>query len=174
MKESWAPTGIDKGGDTASLHGPSLEKLKSVIAWKNSITEVSLNGHGAAFSWRETVNDCSTPIILFISVYYKITLFCCTRILKRMNGWRTRPPRLEIGKPIQIVSTFNDIHRRSGAKIVVASGYLEDKNCTDPWLVGGGSFTVPFQELHPRLGLPFALLWKTRSSADADKPTRRV
>ena len=36
-----------------------------------------------------------------------------------------------IGKPKLIVPRFYHIHRRSGAKIVAASGHLEVKNCTN-------------------------------------------
>jgi len=110
-------------------HLPSPGKLKSVIAYKNSISKVSLNGRDAAFTWRKTVNDCSTPTISFL--YTMKELCCCTLILKN-DGTPDSFPRFGIGKPVLIVPRFYHIHRRSGATIVAASasGHLEVKNCT--------------------------------------------
>jgi len=59
-------------------------------------------------------------------------------------------PRLGIRKPVQIVPTFYDIHRRLGAKIVVASGYLEVKNCQE----GGGGEGARSQPLSKNSTLP--------------------
>jgi len=84
-------------------HWPITGKVEKCYHMKkNSISEVSLNGQDAAFSWRDTVNDCSTPIISFISVYYKRIRCCCTRILKRMNGRRTRPPDMGLGSQCKL------------------------------------------------------------------------
>jgi len=86
----------------------------------------------------------------FISVYYNVLLY------SYFEGTPDASPRFGIGKAMLIVYRFYHIqHRRSGAKIVAASGHQEVKNCTQTYLRRG---SAPDPAGRAYIALPVALV----------------
>ena len=99
--------------DTAAFQILSIVSL--FCAW--NVTTVEINSGVHLQSW-----SC-----YFVLGLDHKNLVCCTRILKDN---KRSPYRFGIGKPMLIVPRFYNIHRRSGAKIVAASGHLyRGQNC---------------------------------------------